>query len=98
MFDQYPATSVVFLRWGSVFDSFKQALARLRRKARHLLCTVVNGGHDLYRARTDTRLFQQCLLCGYETAGWAIDLSKRNRPIKPSHAVTQPRRRPRAVA
>ncbi len=46
---------------------------RVRRKVRHALCTVVNGGHELYRARTDTKLYQQCLLCGYETHGWTID-------------------------
>ena len=51
----------------------RQAVTWLRRKARHLLCTVVNGGHELYRARTDTKLYQQCLLCGYETPGWTID-------------------------
>jgi hypothetical protein len=47
--------------------------ARWRRRVRHFLCTIVNGGHELYRARTDTRLYQQCLLCGYETHGWTID-------------------------
>ena len=52
-----------------VGTAFKQAMARLRRKTRHLLCTVVHGGHELYRARTETKLYQQCLLCGYETHG-----------------------------
>lgn len=56
-----------------VTTAFKQLMSRLRRKARHVLCTVFNGGHELYRARTDTRLFQQCLLCGYQTSGWTID-------------------------
>ena len=56
-----------------VGTAFKQAMARHRRKARHLLCTVVHGGHELYRARTETKLYQQCLLCGYETPGWTID-------------------------
>ena len=56
-----------------VGTAFKQAMARLRRKTRHLLCTVFNGGHELYRARTDTKLYQECLLCGYETPGWTID-------------------------
>ena len=56
-----------------VLTAFKQAMARLRRKTRHLMCTVIHGGHELYRARTDTKLFQQCLLCGYETTGWTID-------------------------
>ena len=56
-----------------VGTAFKQAMARLRRKTRHLLCTVFHGGHELYRARTETKLYQQCLLCGYETPGWTID-------------------------
>ena len=56
-----------------VTTAFKQMLSRLRRKTRHFLCTVFHGGHELYRARTDTRLYQQCLLCGHETTGWTID-------------------------
>lgn len=56
-----------------VGSAFKQAMARLRRKTRSLLCTVFNGGHELYRARTETKLYQQCLLCGHETPGWTID-------------------------
>jgi hypothetical protein len=53
--------------------TMKQLMSRMRRKTRHFLCTVVNGGHELYRARTETKLYQQCLLCGYETNGWTID-------------------------
>lgn len=56
-----------------VFTAFKQMMSRLRKRTRQLLCTVVNGGHELYRARTDTKLYQECLLCGYETHGWTID-------------------------
>lgn len=56
-----------------VTTTFKQMMSRLRKKTRQLLCTVVHGGHELYRARTDTKLYQQCLLCGYETPGWTID-------------------------
>ena len=56
-----------------VGTAFKLTAARLRRKVRHILCTVINGGHELYRARTETKLYQQCLLCGYETPGWTID-------------------------
>ena len=56
-----------------VTTAFKQTVSRIRRKIRHFLCTIIHGGHELYRARTDTRLFQQCLLCGYETPGWTID-------------------------
>ena len=43
----------------------------------HTVCSVANGGHELYRARTETRLYQQCLLCGYETAGWTIERKDR---------------------
>lgn len=53
--------------------TLKQMMSRVRRKARFVLCRVVNGGHELYRARTETKLYQQCLLCGYETNGWTID-------------------------
>jgi len=56
-----------------VVTTWKQWLVRMRRKTRQVLCTVINGGHELYRARTDTKLYQQCLLCGYETHGWTID-------------------------
>jgi hypothetical protein len=56
-----------------VVTAFKQMMSRLRKKTRHVACTVINGGHELYRARTDTKLYQQCLLCGYETHGWTID-------------------------
>ena len=66
-----------------VATAFKHSMARLRRKVRHFLCTVVHGGHELYRARTDTKLYQQCLLCGYETPGWTID--RRDRRL---HLVT----------
>jgi hypothetical protein len=51
----------------------RRAVSKARRWLRRALCQVVNGGHELYRARTDTRIFQQCLLCGYETPGWTID-------------------------
>ena len=60
-----------------VVTAFKQLMSRLARKSRHVFCTVVNGGHELYRARTDTKLYQECLLCGYETAGWTIDRKDR---------------------
>ena len=53
--------------------TLKQMMSRARSKTRSVVCRVVNGGHELYRARTDTRLYQQCLLCGYETPGWTID-------------------------
>jgi len=56
-----------------VVTAFKQTMSRLGQKCRQGLCTVLHGGHELYRARTDTKIFQQCLLCGYETSGWTID-------------------------
>ena len=56
-----------------VFTTWKHLMSRMRKKARHVMCSVINGGHELYRARTDTKLYQECLLCGYETNGWTID-------------------------
>src|SRR6476469_5246706 len=71
-----------------VATPFKHLLSRVRRKARHVFCTVINGGHELYRARTDTKLYQQCLLCGYETHGWTID--RRDRQLQlVSNATTR---------
>jgi hypothetical protein len=58
---------------GDFATTLKQMMSRMRKNTRQFLCTVVNGGHELYRARTDTKLYQQCLLCGYETHGWTID-------------------------
>lgn len=65
---------------------FKQMLSRFRRKTRQSLCTLVNGGHELYRARTDTKLYQQCLLCGYETHGWTIDRRDRRLHLVSNHS------------
>ena len=53
---------------------------RARRWLRHVVCLLLNGGHELYRARSDTKLFQECLLCGYQTPGWEID--RRNRRLR----------------
>jgi hypothetical protein len=76
-----------------VGTAFKQAIARLRRKTRQMLCTVVNGGHELYRARTDTKLYQQCLLCGYETTGWTIDRrDRRLHLVNHAHTTASARR------
>ena len=60
-----------------IATGFKQWMSRMRRKTRSLMCTVINGGHELYRARTDNKLYQQCLLCGHETNGWTIDRADR---------------------
>jgi hypothetical protein len=76
-----------------VLTAFKQVMSRLRRKSRQVLCTVVNGGHELYRARTDTKLYQQCLLCGYETHGWTIDRRDRRLHLVATHQTTAASRR-----
>lgn len=62
----------------SVFDVV-EAVGAVRRSLKHMLCTVLHGGHELYRARTDTKLYQQCLLCGYETHGWVLEARPRLR-------------------
>ena len=72
--------------------AFKHVLARLRRKVRHFLCTVTNGGHELYRAHTETKLYQQCLLCGYETPGWTIDRRDRRLHLVSNKATAAARR------
>lgn len=41
-------------------------------RTRQILCVAVNGGHDLHRAHSDSKLFQRCV-CGYETEGWTVD-------------------------
>ena len=76
-----------------VATAFKQMMSRLRKRMRQALCTVVNGGHELYRARTDTRLYQQCLLCGYETHGWVIDRRDRRLHLVASNQATAGSRR-----
>ena len=75
-----------------IIAAFKQMMSRLRQKSRQSLCSALNGGHELYRARTDTKLYQQCLLCGYETTGWTIDRRDRRLQLvssQPSSAVSQ---------
>lgn len=74
-FNQHLGSSSMALVTESVdlATTFKQMMSRMGKTTRHFLCSVVNGGHELYRARTDTKLYQQCLLCGYETHGWTID-------------------------
>lgn len=95
-FDHHVGSSSMALVTESVdvVTTFKQMLSRLRQKCRHSLCTVMHGGHELYRARTDTKLFQQCLLCGYETTGWTIDRRDRRLHLvntQPSSAVANRR-------
>jgi len=76
-----------------VLTAFKQVMSRLRKKGRHVLCSVVNGGHELYRARTDTKLYQECLLCGYETHGWTIDRRDRRLHLVGNSQATAASRR-----
>lgn len=76
-----------------IASAFKNAMVRLRRHSRQFFCTIVNGGHELYRARTDTKLYQQCLLCGYETHGWTIDRrDRRLHLVNNSQSTTASRR------
>jgi len=73
-----------------VVSTFKQVLSRFRLKMRHSMCGVLHGGHELYRARTDNKLYQECLLCGYETHGWTIDRRDRRMHLvtaQPSSAI-----------
>ena len=72
--------------------AFKHGLARLRKKVRHFLCAVANGGHELYRAHSETKLYQQCLLCGYETAGWTIERRDRRLHLVSNKASAAARR------
>jgi hypothetical protein len=76
-----------------VVTGFKQLMSRLRTKSRHFFFTVINGGHELYRARTDTKLYQQCLLCGYETHGWTIDRRDRRLHLVSNSQATAASRR-----
>lgn len=39
---------------------------------RSLLCVLLYGGHEYYRAWSPTRLYQRCVLCGHETRGWTV--------------------------
>jgi hypothetical protein len=73
--------------------TFKQMLSRLRTKTRQVLCTVIHGGHELYRAHTDTKLYQQCVLCGYETHGWTIDRRDRRLHLVSNTQATAASRR-----
>jgi len=43
----------------------------LKHTADVLWCTM--RGHELYVTRERRRIFQRCLICGYETAGWRIE-------------------------
>lgn len=81
-FNQHIESSSVALVTETVdfFATVRQLMCKMRKKTRHFMCTIINGGHELYRARTDTKLYQECLLCGYETHGWTID--RRDRQLQ----------------
>ncbi len=77
-----------------VIAAVKGALRKLRRKMRQQFCTIIHGGHELYKAHTDTKLYQQCLLCGYETHGWTIDRrDRRLHLVRHDEAATASRTR-----
>jgi len=67
----------------------KSVLLKIVRKIKHLTCKHMFGGHELYVVQNDpTRLFQQCLLCGYETKGWRLDpINRRLHIVKPERRV-----------
>jgi len=90
-FDQHIGSSSMALVTETVdfVSTFKQMMSRLRQKTRQAMCSVMNGGHELYRARTDTKLYQQCLLCGYETSGWTIDRRDRRLHLVSSQPVSK---------
>lgn len=84
-----------------MFDSIDDVLQlarRINRKAKQKICVLINGGHELYRAYSDDRVFQQCLLCGHETQGWKIDRrDRRLHLVKPQQPQGRRRER-RAIA
>lgn len=94
-FNQHIGSSSMALVTESVdvATAFKQMMSRMRRKVRQVTCVLFNGGHELYRARTDTKLFQQCLLCGHETNGWTIDRRDRRLHLVPSSSQQTAARR-----
>lgn len=55
---------------------------RWRRRLRSWWCVARNGRHELYKKYDDSRICQQCLLCGHETSGWEIDRRDR-RGVRP---------------
>lgn len=94
-FNQHAASPTITLVTESmdVATTVQHAMRRIRRRLRSVLCTVINGGHELYRARTETRIYQQCLLCGHETTGWTIDRrDRRLQLVSRTHATAASRR------
>jgi hypothetical protein len=46
-------------------------LRRTRRVLRALWC-VLSNGHEYYTVRSSTRIYQECVLCKWTTAGWDV--------------------------
>lgn len=76
-----------------VVATFRQVMSWFRLRVRYGTCGVLHGGHELYRAQTATRLYQECLLCGYETPGWTIDRRDRRVQLSVSQPLTSGGRR-----
>ena len=74
------------LHKSNLLSKVKSGLSRLRQKIRQKTCVIVNGGHELYRAHNDIKLYQECLLCGYQTHGWTVDRRDRRLHIVRKHA------------
>ena len=54
-------------------EQLKKIVGKWSKQIRYAVCVLFAGGHELYRARSENKLYQRCLLCGYETPGWTID-------------------------
>jgi hypothetical protein len=74
---------------------------RFGRWCSQRVCPVLHGGHELYAGHRRDRLFQFCLLCGYETRGWSLETKPRFRrhlagrqrpPIASTNVAYWPRR------
>ena len=61
-----------------VVDVIRTATIRLRNLGKHLICTIVHGGHEYYRKHTPYRMYQKCLLCGKETKGWTLSPKRKS--------------------
>lgn len=69
------------------------AFVFVRQWLRQRLCSLVHGGHEFYEARTTTRLYRECLLCRYKTAGWELEAKPRfRRQLAGRPRVSQRRR------
>jgi hypothetical protein len=48
----------------------------LRRGLRELWCLIANGHHEYYTARTASRIYQECVVCGHCTKGWDVSTTR----------------------